>query len=96
LLSVEKIQKFNNNDACKLLYLRIYFLGRAIAKNKIKISSEAKVIKVKEKILMKIDVNSTTGHMGIFLAEYGIFLNNKRTLKSYDLKNEVNTRILSP
>jgi hypothetical protein len=50
------------------------------------------VIKVKEKILMKIDVNaltSSSGSMGVFLAEYGIFLTNKRTLKSYDLKDEV-------
>jgi hypothetical protein len=65
--------------------------GKTIAKNKIKISSESKVIKVKEKILMKIDVNaltSSSGSMGVFLAEYGIFLTNKRTLKSYDLKDE--------
>jgi len=49
---------------------------------------------VKEKILMKFDVNalaSTSGSMGVFLVEYGIFLNNKRTLKSYDLKDEVIT-----
>jgi hypothetical protein len=54
------------------------------------------VIKVKEKILMKIDVNaltSSSGSMGVFLAEYGIFLTNKRTLKSYDLKDEVRKQL---